>query len=187
MSTVARGSVTRRARLPSARSSAPEPQPTRSTTSKPRRRFSSAVRTRPRTIRSSALESNRPLADGAALIVIDPRRIELAEYAAMHLRPRPGTNVLVLNAMSATIIEEGLVDDDVRARAGRRPGRAHSASRRTIRQSSSLTVAASMLPISGPPPACTRPTVRRWRSTGWESPNTPRAPTALPASRTSRC
>ena len=48
---------------------------------------------------------------GAALIVIDPRRIELAEYAVIHLRPRPGTNVLVLNAMSATIIEEGLVDE----------------------------------------------------------------------------
>jgi formate dehydrogenase major subunit len=48
---------------------------------------------------------------GAALIVIDPRRIELTEYATIHLQPRPGTNVLVLNAMSATIIEEGLVDE----------------------------------------------------------------------------
>jgi len=48
---------------------------------------------------------------GTALIVIDPRRIELADYATIHIRPRPGTNVLVLNAMSATIIEEGLVDD----------------------------------------------------------------------------
>ena len=47
---------------------------------------------------------------GAALIVIDPRRIELAEHATIHLRPKPGTNVLVLNAMSATIVEEGLVD-----------------------------------------------------------------------------
>ncbi|MGZ6896781.1 MAG: formate dehydrogenase subunit alpha [Acidimicrobiia bacterium] len=48
---------------------------------------------------------------GAALIVIDPRCIEVTEYATMHLRPRPGTNVLVLNAMSATVIEEGLVDE----------------------------------------------------------------------------
>ena len=48
---------------------------------------------------------------GAALIVIDPRRIELADYAEVHLAPRPGTNVLLLNAMAATIIEEGLVDD----------------------------------------------------------------------------
>jgi len=49
--------------------------------------------------------------NGAALIVIDPRRIELADFATMHLRPRPGTNVLVLNAMSATVVEEGLVDE----------------------------------------------------------------------------
>ncbi len=56
---------------------------------------------------------------GAALIVIDPRRIELAEYATVHIRPRPGTNVLVLNAMSATIIEEGLFDEAfVRERVG---------------------------------------------------------------------
>jgi formate dehydrogenase major subunit len=54
---------------------------------------------------------------GTGLIVIDPRRIELADFADVHLQPRPGTNVLVLNAMAASIIEEGLVDDDfVRAR-----------------------------------------------------------------------
>jgi formate dehydrogenase major subunit len=48
---------------------------------------------------------------GAALIVVDPRRIELADYADVHLQPRPGTNLLVLNAMAAAIVEEGLVDD----------------------------------------------------------------------------
>ena len=48
---------------------------------------------------------------GARLIVIDPRRIELAEYADVHLRPRPGTNVLVLNAIAAAIVDEGLVDE----------------------------------------------------------------------------
>ena len=37
---------------------------------------------------------------GAKLIVIDPRRIELAEYADLHLPLRPGTNVLLLNAMA---------------------------------------------------------------------------------------
>jgi formate dehydrogenase major subunit len=47
---------------------------------------------------------------GAALIVIDPRRIELAEHADVHIRARPGTNVLVLNALAATVVEEGLVD-----------------------------------------------------------------------------
>jgi formate dehydrogenase major subunit len=47
---------------------------------------------------------------GAGLVVIDPRRIELADYADIHLRPRPGTTVALLNAMAATIVQEGLVD-----------------------------------------------------------------------------
>jgi len=49
---------------------------------------------------------------GARLVVIDPRRIELAQYADLHLALRPGTNVPLLNAMAATIIEEGLIDRD---------------------------------------------------------------------------
>jgi formate dehydrogenase major subunit len=47
---------------------------------------------------------------GAALIVIDPRRIELADYAEVHLRPEPGTNVVLLNAIAAAIVDEQLVD-----------------------------------------------------------------------------
>jgi formate dehydrogenase major subunit len=47
---------------------------------------------------------------GARLIIIDPRRIELAEHAEVHLQLRPGTTVAVLNAMAAVIVEEGLVD-----------------------------------------------------------------------------
>ncbi len=49
---------------------------------------------------------------GARLIVIDPRRIELAEYATCHLAVRPGTNVALLNAMAHTIVTEGLCDRD---------------------------------------------------------------------------
>ena len=49
---------------------------------------------------------------GANLIVIDPRRIELAEEADCHLAPQPGTNPLLLNAMAAAIVEEGLVDEE---------------------------------------------------------------------------
>jgi formate dehydrogenase major subunit len=48
---------------------------------------------------------------GARLIVIDPRRIELAEYADCHLALRPGTSIPVLNAMAHTILHEGLQDD----------------------------------------------------------------------------
>lgn len=47
---------------------------------------------------------------GAKLIVVDPRRIELADYADLWLPVRPGHNVELFNAMAATIIEEGLVD-----------------------------------------------------------------------------
>ena len=47
---------------------------------------------------------------GANLIIIDPRRIELTQYAAIHLRPRPGTNIPLLNAVAYTIVEEQLFD-----------------------------------------------------------------------------
>ena len=48
---------------------------------------------------------------GARLIVVDPRRIELAEEADYHLAIRPGTNVALLNAMAQIVIQEGLCDD----------------------------------------------------------------------------
>jgi formate dehydrogenase major subunit len=48
---------------------------------------------------------------GAHLIVIDPRQIELAHYADIHLPLRPGTNVALLNALACTIVEEGLCDE----------------------------------------------------------------------------
>jgi formate dehydrogenase major subunit len=48
---------------------------------------------------------------GANLIVIDPRKTELAFYADVHLQLRPGTNVPLLNSIAYTIIEEGLADE----------------------------------------------------------------------------
>jgi formate dehydrogenase major subunit len=47
---------------------------------------------------------------GTRLIVIDPRRIELAEHAAFHLQLRPGTNIPLLNAMAHVIVAEGHCD-----------------------------------------------------------------------------
>lgn len=47
---------------------------------------------------------------GAKLIVIDPRQVELARYATIHIQPKPGTNIPLLNAMACTIVEERLVD-----------------------------------------------------------------------------
>jgi formate dehydrogenase major subunit len=48
---------------------------------------------------------------GAGLIVIDPRRTELAGLATHHLQVRPGGNVALLNAMAHVIVTEGLADE----------------------------------------------------------------------------
>lgn len=47
---------------------------------------------------------------GARLIVIDPRRIDLVDYAALWLPLKPGTNVPVFSAMAQVIIAEGLIN-----------------------------------------------------------------------------
>jgi formate dehydrogenase major subunit len=49
---------------------------------------------------------------GARLIVIDPRRIELTADATCHLAVKPGTNVVLLNAMAHVIVAEGLCDQE---------------------------------------------------------------------------
>jgi formate dehydrogenase major subunit len=63
----------------------------------------------------------RRLREGARLIVVDPRAIDLVREphieAAHHLMLRPGTNVAVANALAHVIVSEGLVDEAfVRAR-----------------------------------------------------------------------
>jgi formate dehydrogenase alpha subunit len=47
---------------------------------------------------------------GVPLIVIDPRRTELARLADLHLQLRPGTNVALFNAMGYVLVKEGLLD-----------------------------------------------------------------------------
>ncbi len=47
----------------------------------------------------------------AKLIVMDPRRTELSLLADVHLRPRGGTDVAVLNGLARTIVEEGLSNE----------------------------------------------------------------------------
>jgi len=49
---------------------------------------------------------------GAKLILIDPREIELLNFATIHLRPRSGTDIALLNAMAHVIIAEGLAKKD---------------------------------------------------------------------------
>ena len=57
----------------------------------------------------------RRLREGARLIVIDPRRIDLVRaphvQAQYHLALRPGTNVAVLNCLAHVVVTEGLVDE----------------------------------------------------------------------------
>ncbi len=48
--------------------------------------------------------------NGAKLIVADPREIELAKYATVWLRQKPGTDVALFNGLMNVIINEGLED-----------------------------------------------------------------------------
>jgi formate dehydrogenase major subunit len=62
-----------------------------------------------------ASRMKRRLREGARLIVIDPRAIDLVRTphvrADHHLALRPGTNVAVINALAHVIVTEGLVDE----------------------------------------------------------------------------
>ena len=49
--------------------------------------------------------------DPPRLICIDPRPTEVARRAAVHLAPRPGTNLALLNALVREVIANGWVDE----------------------------------------------------------------------------
>ncbi len=49
---------------------------------------------------------------GARLIVIDPRKIKISNFAHIRLRPNLGTDVVWINGLMNVIIEEGLYDND---------------------------------------------------------------------------
>ena len=49
---------------------------------------------------------------GAKMIVVDPRRIDLVDFAEMWLPLKPGTNVPVLSAMAHVIVKENLINWD---------------------------------------------------------------------------
>ncbi|MFO0218464.1 MAG: formate dehydrogenase subunit alpha [Planctomycetota bacterium] len=58
----------------------------------------------------------RRLREGARLVVIDPRAIDLVRTphveATYHLQLRPGTNVAMINALAHTVVSEGLVAEE---------------------------------------------------------------------------
>ena len=62
-----------------------------------------------------ASRMKKRLREGAKLIVLDPRRIDLVRTphieAQFHLQLKPGTNVALINALSHVIVTEGLVDE----------------------------------------------------------------------------
>lgn len=49
--------------------------------------------------------------NGAKLIVIDPRQIELTDFATLWLRQKPGTDVAVYSAMAHVVVKERLYDE----------------------------------------------------------------------------
>ena len=63
-----------------------------------------------------ASRMKRRLREGAHLVVIDPRRIDLVRSphieADYHLPLKPGTNVAMINALAHVIVTEGLVDEE---------------------------------------------------------------------------
>jgi formate dehydrogenase major subunit len=68
-----------------------------------------------------ASQLKRRLRQGAKLIVVDPRTIDIVRQphveAAYHLKLLPGTNVAVINALAHAVVTEGLLKEDyIRAR-----------------------------------------------------------------------
>jgi formate dehydrogenase major subunit len=63
-----------------------------------------------------ASQMKRRLRQGAKLIIVDPRRIDLVRtphiQADHHLQLRPGTNVALVNALAHVIVTEGLIRQD---------------------------------------------------------------------------
>ncbi len=47
---------------------------------------------------------------GVKLIVADPRRIDITEFATLHLRLKPGTDIALLNGLMCIILEKGYED-----------------------------------------------------------------------------
>jgi formate dehydrogenase alpha subunit len=48
---------------------------------------------------------------GTSIVVADPRAIDMVEFARLHVRQRPGSDVALLNGMMNLIIEKGLYDE----------------------------------------------------------------------------
>jgi len=47
-----------------------------------------------------------------AIVCVDPRQTPVADHASVHLAPRPGTNVMLMNALLHELLDHGWVDHD---------------------------------------------------------------------------
>jgi formate dehydrogenase alpha subunit len=48
---------------------------------------------------------------GVKLVVADPRRVDITEFATLHLRHKPGTDIALINGLMNIIIEKGWEDE----------------------------------------------------------------------------
>lgn len=69
----------------------------------------------------------RRKAEGMQLIVVDPRRTELASFADIHLQIRPGQDSTLLAGMIRIVLEEGLQDHEFCERWMSQMGELHNA------------------------------------------------------------
>lgn len=56
------------------------------------------------------MQIRQAVQNGTRLIVVDPRDIGVTQYADIHLKLKPGTNIAFANGMMHVMIKEGLVD-----------------------------------------------------------------------------
>ena len=113
-----------------------------------------------------ASQMKRRLREGARLIVVDPRQIDLVKMphveAQYHLALRPGTNVAVINAISHVIVTEGLVDEAFVKERCEEP--AFEAWRKFIAEERNSPEA--LAPITGVPAADVRAAARLYATGG---------------------
>ncbi len=58
------------------------------------------------------IQLRKAVRNGAKLILADPRSIDLANHAVLHLKHRPGSDIALLNSLMHVLIAEGLYDRD---------------------------------------------------------------------------
>ncbi len=66
----------------------------------------------PQTVLWMRMLDRRAGADPPAMLAVDPRPTPVAAEADLHVAPRPGTNVALLNAILHELIEKGWYDED---------------------------------------------------------------------------